>query len=378
MPDTTPTPSTFTDRTLRWTIFLGATALVLYLCARILSPFLNVIAWASVLTITFHPLHVWLVRKTGRVSVSAAISSALVVIAFVIPLLFVAGIAIDQLVTLGQSIQQRLADPNDPLMTARLARAYTWLSGRFGIDTDAVVAWTRANASQVASIVAQYTVHIAASITGAVVSFIFIIFTMFLLFRDGDRIVAKIPDFLPFDRARSERLLDRVREVIYGGVYGVVVIALIQGVLCGGMFWALAIPSAALWGMVTVLMSVLPLLGAAAVWIPGTIYLATVGRWPAAIVLLVWGVAVVSLVDNFLRPRLVGGRVGLSELVMFFALLGGLQVFGLLGIVLGPVVFAIVASVIDVLSNGSATAPAVTPMSQTSLTSAIAEPHERG
>jgi predicted PurR-regulated permease PerM len=136
-------------------------------------------------------------------------------------------------------------------------------------------------------------------------------------------------------------------------VYGVVVIALLQGTLCGVMFWILGIPSAALWGTVTVLTSVIPLLGAGVVWIPGTLYLFAVGHWPQAIVLALWGTAVVSSIDNFLRPRLVGGRVGLSELVMFFALLGGLQAFGFLGIVLGPVLFAVAASVLDVLSNPS-------------------------
>jgi predicted PurR-regulated permease PerM len=174
---------------------------------------------------------------------------------------------------------------------------------------------------------------------------------MFLLFRDGDRIVAKVPELLPFERIRSEQLLFRIRDVIYSSVYGVVVIALIQGVLCGGMFWALGVPSAALWGLVTVLTSVLPLVGAAGVWVPGTLYLAISGDWSRAIVLLLWGVIVISGVDNFLRPRLVGGRVGLSELVMFFALLGGLQAFGVLGIVLGPVLFAIAASVVDVLTD---------------------------
>jgi predicted PurR-regulated permease PerM len=104
-----------------------------------------------------------------------------------------------------------------------------------------------------------------------------------------------------------------------------------------------------------VLTSALPLVGAAAVWGPGTIYLLINGHWLQAIVLAVWGATVISAVDNFLRPSLVGDRVGLSELLMFFALLGGLQVFGVLGIVLGPVVFAVAASVLQVLGGNPAT-----------------------
>ena len=137
-------------------------------------------------------------------------------------------------------------------------------------------------------------------------------------------------------------------------MYGVVVIAVVQGALCGAIFWILGIPSAALWGMVTVVTSVLPVVGAAGVWAPGAAYLAATGQWTRAIILAVFGTAVISTVDNFLRPRLVGGRVGLSELVMFFSLLGGLQVFGVLGIVLGPVLFAIAAAILEALSDEAA------------------------
>jgi predicted PurR-regulated permease PerM len=203
-------------------------------------------------------------------------------------------------------------------------------------------------------VVAGYTLAAVQNVAGAVVSFVFVIFAMFLLFRDGDQIVARIPDLLPFERARSEALLTRVRDVIYGSMYGVVVIAVVQGALCGGIFWILGIPSAALWGMVTVVTSVLPVVGAAGVWAPGAVYLAATGHWPRAIILAVFGAAVISTVDNFLRPRLVGGHVGVSELVMFFSLLGGLQVFGVLGIVLGPVLFAIAGAILDVLSDETA------------------------
>jgi predicted PurR-regulated permease PerM len=115
------------------------------------------------------------------------------------------------------------------------------------------------------------------------------------------------------------------------------------------MFWLLGIPAAALWGLVTVFASVVPFVGTAAVWVPGTVYLLAIGAWPKAIVLAIWGAAVVSSVDNLLRPRLVAGRVRLSGLAMFVAMLGGLQAFGALGIILGPVLFATAAGIVDVV-----------------------------
>lgn len=351
MADVTPHPSSHTERPLKWAIFLGAAALVVYFCLLILDPFLNVIAWSAVLAITFHPVHQYLVRRTGHVSLSAFLCSVVVVVAFVIPLLLVTGLAVNQFLALRDSLQHAFTEESGLQPVEPAQAAFEWVTRRLDIHAPAVAAWVRRHTSEMTDAAAEYTLAIAASVTSAAVSFVLVVFATFLLFRDGDRIAARIPDLLPFERTQSEALLLRIRDVIHGGVYGIVVIALIQGALCGGMFWLLGIPSAALWGMVTVLTSVLPVIGAAAVWVPATVYLLVTGHWVQAIVLAVWGTAVISGVDNFLRPRLVGGRVGLSELVMFFALLGGLQLFGIVGIVLGPVLFAIAASIVDVLTQ---------------------------
>lgn len=352
--------SSGTERALKWSIFLIATAGVLYICLLILAPLLNVLAWSTVLATAFYPVHRRLVQKTGHVALSALICSALVVVTIVIPSLFVIGVAINQFLALRDYIQQSLAEGGVIGLMAPLQRAAEWLDTHFCIDAPAVTSWIGQHANELARLTAEYSLAIAANVTNVVLTFLFTIFAMFLLFRDGDRIVARITELLPFEPTRSEAMLAHVREVIYGSVYGVVVIALLQGALCGMMFAILGIPSAALWGTLTVLTSILPLVGAAAVWVPGALYLLFTGYWIKAIVLAVWGTLVISGVDNFLRPRLVGGRVGLNELVMFFALLGGLQVFGILGIVLGPVIFAVAGSIIDVLSTrhpGPAVAP---------------------
>src|SRR5512139_2342001 len=128
MSDMSQTPSTFTERALKWTIFLSATALVVYLCLLIVRPFLNVIAWSSVLVITVYPLHQQLLRKTRRVSLSAFVCSVMVVVAFVIPLLFITAVAIDQFAALGASLQQMFTDQTGPIAWAPLRQAYEWLS----------------------------------------------------------------------------------------------------------------------------------------------------------------------------------------------------------------------------------------------------------
>lgn len=351
-PDTASRPP---QRPVRWAILIGATALVVYLCARILVPFINVIAWSLVLAISFYPVYERLLRRTRRPSLSALLTTLLVVFTILIPLLFVAAIAVNELVNLRGYVEQAFSGGFELKVLTPVRNLAEWLSRRLGLQSSRAMETLAEHASQIGQVAATYALAFAANLTGAIVSFVFIMFTIFFLFRDGARMAARVPDYLPFDRPRSERVLQRIRDVIGASVYGVLVIAGIQGLLMGLIFAALGIPSAALWGLVTVLTSIIPLLGAGAVWVPGAIYLAISGQWIKAIVLAAFGGTVISSVDNFLRPKLVGGRVGLSELVIFFSVLGGLQVFGLLGIIVGPVIFAIAGSLLEALSEGEVT-----------------------
>jgi predicted PurR-regulated permease PerM len=332
---------------MKRSVFLAVAGVVVYLCLLILRPFFNVIGWSAVVAVTCYPLHQRLVRRTGRVTLSASITSMLMVLAVLVPLVFIGGVAVNQLLALGDSLRQAFLDPDG--LSRRVTAALAPLTQRLGLDTDAIVAWASTHASEWVAGAGTYTMSAAAGAGGALLSFALIAVATFLLLRHGEKLVATIPDLLPFERSRSEALLVRIRDVIHASMYGVVTIATIQGVLCGGMFWLLGVPAAALWGLVTVFASMVPFVGTAAVWVPGTAYLVAVGAWPKAIVLAVWGAAVVSSVDNVLRPRLVAGRVRLSGLAMFVAMLGGLQAFGALGIILGPVVFAAAAAIADVL-----------------------------
>jgi len=305
-------------------------------CVAILRPFAHVIAWASTLAIVCGPLQQKLVERTGRVAVSAFLTSVVAVVACLVPLLWLGTVAVNECIALAHAVHPW---------------RMTWPAGLGG---RAIETWIEQHVSDVWRGAGQYTLTIANGLFDAVISSVLVIFAMFLLLRDGKGLVAAIPDFLPFERQRSEALLGRINDVVFASVYGVVVIAVLQGALCGAMFWVLGIPAAALWGAVTVFASVLPVVGAFAVWGPGVAYLALTGAVPRAIVLAIWGTFVVSGIDNVLRPRLVAGRVGLSELAMFFALLGGLSVFGALGVVLGPVAFATAAAIVETMREPGA------------------------
>jgi predicted PurR-regulated permease PerM len=358
VPDQPPERLTIAPLVMKWSVFIAAAGAVVYLCLLILRPFFGVAAWSTVIAITCYPLHQRLVRRNGRVALSAAITSTLMVLAVLVPLLIIGGVAFNQLLALGDSLRQAFLDPEgiSRRVTAAIAPLTQWL----GLDTDAIVAWASGRASDWVAGAGQYTMSAAAGVGGAMLSFAFTAFATFLLLRHGERLVAAIPNLLPFERDQSDALLLRIRDVVHASMHGIVAIATVQGLLCGGMFWLLGIPAAALWGLVTMFASMMPLVGTAAVWVPGTVYLLVIGAWPKAIVLAAWGAAVVSSVDNFLRPRLVAGRVHLSGVAMFVAMLGGLQAFGALGIILGPVLFATAAAILDVLRDARSVAAAST------------------
>jgi predicted PurR-regulated permease PerM len=341
--------STHVQRASKWVIFIAAAAFMAWLCAAILRPFANVIAWASVLAILSYPLHQRLLRRTGREALSAFITSVVTVLACVVPLLAAGGIAAHEFVSLGQSLPRALPAGSEPL--GRAGDVLSRIAARIGVSDTVMRGWIEPHVGELVSRSGQYAVAAATGLFDTALSSVFVIFAMFLLLRDGRALVGVIADVLPFERSRNDALLARIKDAVQASLYGVVVIAVMQGALCGLMFAILGIPAAPAWGMVTVFASVLPVVGAFAVWGPGTLYLIVTGAWGRAIVLALWGAFVVSGVDNVLRPRLVAGRVGLSELAMFFALLGGLRVFGPVGIVLGPVAFATAAAIAEAIRD---------------------------
>jgi predicted PurR-regulated permease PerM len=218
---------------------------------------------------------------------------------------------------------------------------------RLGLEQGEIRRALQQAASTVSQFVVQGTVNVLGGALGFLLSTFFVMFTMYYLFKDGEQAVGVLRDMLPLDRASGERLVTRTGDIISASVYGVVVIAVLQGVLGGLMFWLLGLPSPLIWGVVMIVLATIPMLGTFIVWVPAAIFLAVTGQVVKAIVLTVWGGLVIGMVDNLLRPRLVGERTQMHELLIFFSVMGGLQVFGVLGILLGPVVVALGLAMFD-------------------------------
>jgi predicted PurR-regulated permease PerM len=179
----------------------------------------------------------------------------------------------------------------------------------------------------------------------------FVLFTLYYLLRDSEVIMPAIRRSLPLTEGQADVIFERTGEVISASVNGVLVISAIQGLLGMIAFYALELPSALLWGVIMFLLSTIPMAGSAIVWAPAAIYLFATGHWIKAALLVAWGALVIGMIDNVLRPRLVGKRAKLHELIIFFSVLGGLQVFGVLGLFVGPVVAAIALALVEVFQR---------------------------
>ncbi|MFN2510908.1 MAG: AI-2E family transporter [Pyrinomonadaceae bacterium] len=336
-----------TNRQIRWWVLLAVTAIALYLCWLMLQPFVAVLAWATVLVIVFYPVHQRLLKRVKKPGLTALLSCILVILTILVPVVLVTIAVLNELSGAMNNLQATIAyllDPNSPYT----GRVLGWASRYIDIEQLRSGQYLLDRLKGVSGQVAGQTLGVIGGVIGAIVQMFFVVFTMYYLFRDGDKIFAALRDALPLDNEQATAIMARTRDVIGASVYGVLAIAIVQGVLGGLAFWALGVPSAIVWGVVMVFLSMIPMLGAFLVWVPAAIYLGLTGHPVKALIMVLWGTLVIGMADNFLRPKLVGERTKLHELLIFFAVLGGLQVFGVLGIVLGPVVLAITLALVDV------------------------------
>ena len=323
--------------------------IALYLCWLMLQPFVNVILWAAVLAIVFFPLHRRIQARIGSPSGAAILSTLLVIVLILLPATFITIAVVRELAGAADNLQAGV----QRLSSASTLPGVGWVldrtRGYINIDPVAAQKFLADRLQTWGGALASSTLVVVGGAVGAIVQMVLVVFTLFYLFRDSARIRQAIYQVLPLERIQMHDITVRTREVIEASIYGVLVISAIQGTLGTLIFMALGLPSPLLWGVVMFFLSMIPMAGAFLVWVPAALYLLIIGAYVKAGILVAWGVLVISSIDNFLSPRLVGRRARLHELLIFFSVLGGIQVFGVLGLVLGPVVTAVTLALIEML-----------------------------
>ena len=337
----------FAPRTLA---LLAVTAIAVYLCWLMIEPFFQVIVWAAVLAIVSYPVYRRLIRWGRSPMVSAMLTTLLVVMTVVVPLTFVGLALVRELTGAVRQVPEaieKLIDPDAPLRQ--------WLDRYFDVGTmlDRESLGTRLKA--LGAVAAKETMGVVGDIFGTAFQGFFVLFTLYYLLRDAERIIAAMRRFVPLEQEETDRILRQTHEIISASLHGTLSIAAIQGALGGLSFWVLGLASPLLWGVVMFFLCMIPVAGAFVVWVPAAGYLLLTGHWIKALILALWGGGVIGTIDNVLRPRFVGQKTRMHELVVLFSVLGGLKVFGMLGIVVGPVVVAITMALIDVLRQAKVT-----------------------
>jgi predicted PurR-regulated permease PerM len=327
----------------RWLALLTVTALALFVCWRIIEPFVDVILWGAVLAVIAYPYQLRLLRHGYRPALAAGITTCCAVLIVLVPSCLIGWTLVREAASVGPLIRNFIHDVVNPE-----SEYYKFLSKYVDLDEFRDPSVLVARLEGLLGIVASRSTGVLGGIVGFVTQIFFVLFTLFYLLRDADRILAALRNFLPLSSDQAAVIMQRGRDVIYASVLGVVAVAAVQGFLGGLAFWILGLSAPVLWALVMFLLSMIPVAGAFLVWVPAVIWLAVHGAWIKATLLATWGVLVVGTVDNVLRPSIVGQRAKLHELVIFFSVLGGLRVFGVLGLFVGPTTIAITVLLIEV------------------------------
>jgi len=341
------------ERQARWLMLLAACGVALYLTFQILRPFLSVLIWSGVLVLLFFPVHRRIARRLGRPSLAALCSVLLVIFVVLVPVGFVGAAVGAELARFAQDAQERIGPIlADPMAGGRVQETLDWFALKTGLEVEVSPEKIADLVGKLSQTALKGTFNVLGGVFGATMKLILVVFTLFYLFRDAEKIREGMPAQLPLPRGDAERLVVRTGEIIQASVNGNLVIAALQGLLGGLAFAVLGLPGAIVWGVVMTILSMLPLVGSFLVWAPAAAWLVLSGSWGKGLALALWGGIVIGTIDNLLRPRLVGGRARMHELSIFFSVLGGLQLFGMLGFLVGPVIVAVARSLFEIVLRG--------------------------
>jgi predicted PurR-regulated permease PerM len=335
----TPTASGKTSTSDRLTTVLSYGTLLLlgYLVYRISEPFLVPLAWSAVLAIFFYPLHSRLEQRFGR-NQAALLSSLGVTLLLIVPTLVILGYATREAIATAAKLQSSLLDPQRALP----AQLLNWVRHHLPAQ------WQSADFSQPLRQAAETIAAFLAGKFTAVVKNLFtllldlfiLIFALFFMFRDADSMVRGLRHLMLFDEEIQDEVLQESHDLVFASVAVALVIAGIQGVLGGLAFTIAGISSPLFWAVLIAFFSLVPVVGSALIWVPAALWLVLTGSWGKGLEIVAVCGGVTAVADNIVRPLLLRNRTHLNELLLFVSVLGGLEVFGLLGLVVGPTIMA--------------------------------------
>ena len=335
--------------------FLFLVVVVSVAFAWILWPFFGAVLWGTILAIVFAPLYLRLQKDFGqRRSLAAITTVTMVLLMVILPFLLIGGLLIQEALGVFEKFQSGELNFGRYFqqMLGALPAWITDLLQRFGVS-DLGTAQDKLSPDLMAGskFLAGKAVAIGQNTFDLAVNLCIVLYLLFFLLRDGDKLANRIKTAVPLHPDQRRRLFDMFTTVTRATVKGNVVTAIVQGALGGVIFWILNIHAPLLWAVVMAFLSLLPAVGTALIWLPVAIYLLLTGAIWQGVVLIAFGVLVIGLVDNLLRPILVGKDTKMPDYVVLISTLGGIAIFGLNGFVIGPLIAAMFMSVWEIFAS---------------------------
>lgn len=329
----------------KWLI-VGALALASYACYNIIAPYLGPICLAFIISLLFYPIHEKIQHKiTAKPNLSALISCALITTIILLPLTFVLSAVLQQAVGFSTNAYswvttggaQELLNNHYIKEALDLFNTYTPM---IHISQEDILAKLAGFASTIGAKSLGISGRLLGDVGQFFANFSLMLFVLFFLLRDQHTIVETMRHVIPLSRSQEDIILEKIESVAKSAVLGSFLTALAQGLLGGIGMWIVGY-AGLFWGTMLGFASFIPMIGTALIWIPAAIYLFITGDLQWGVFFVLWNIMIVGSVDNFLRPMLMSGSSSMSTLVIFFALIGGIQVYGLLGLIYGPIIFAL-------------------------------------
>jgi predicted PurR-regulated permease PerM len=334
-------------------------AALAYLVWRIVTPLWQPLLWATLIGSLLAPANSRLAtRLGGRARLASAITTILTVVLFLLPVAVIAGAVAAQAAQLLHKLNDRAPQAADAATldlssVPWLADPLDWIGKHAGISVTQAQDWLVAAGKHVLQFLASSGGTFVLGALGTLVSFMLMLFVLFFVLRDGPALAQRVVRMLPIEERMRGKLWQHLKEVTRAVFMGIGVTALVQGALVGVGFWIAGLPSALVFGVLAALFALVPLVGTVIVWGPGALYLASQGDYGHAIFLTLWGTFAVGMVDNFLRPLLISGRVEVPTLAVFIGVMGGLQAFGFIGLFVGPIVLGLLVALFRFQSDAT-------------------------
>jgi predicted PurR-regulated permease PerM len=327
-------------------LFYALVLLVAYLAFLVLGPFLSPLAWAAVFAMMFYGVHSELVPRVGvnRAALLTTLMAAILIVAPAVTLVSVFAREVPQFIDYIKTANLTSTDRIERLWEMARARSPMVLP-------DDPFALLREGVQRALAFLAPRAGAVVADAFATLGSLFVMLFSLFFLLRDGQAVGRQIRELLPLPERERDRLMIETRDLVIASVGAALAVAAAQGTIGGVAFWLLGIRAPVVWGVVMAMCSLIPVVGAALVWVPTALWLLLSGDVGRGVIMVLIGVFGISMVDNVLRPLLLAGRTSASGLVVFLGLLGGAAAFGFIGLVIGPIILVTAGNLLKVFTR---------------------------